>query len=173
MAKPSDIIGRASGRLVARKFHHEDKTSQFWLAKCECGRTRVVLRADLLGGKVHACEGCLLNRHSGQLTVVRFHHEDATGQFWVAKCPCGRTCVVSRPRLLAGKVRACDACEKGISHAQTPLAIERAKARNYRYAREQAFERKLKRQQEFARNYDLESRPAIKVPPLPKEPDHG
>jgi hypothetical protein len=111
----------------------------------------------------------ITGRRSGRLVAKKFHHKDATGQFWVCKCTCNRTRIVSNVRLLAGSVRACEACEKGLPKTQTPLAIERAKARAYRYSKERVLERKLKHQQEFARKYDLESHPAVKAPPLPTE----
>ena len=110
----------------------------------------------------------ITGRRSGRLVVKKFHHFGPTGvQHWLCKCACGRTCIVTNIKLLTGKVRACDACEKGIPKLQTPLAIERARARHYRYVRGRVVEQELKRKRELARNYYLESRPAVKASPLP------
>ena len=58
MDKINDIIGNTYGRLTVLSYDHSDGYMKYYLCKCSCGNTKVVLRNNLFAGYTKSC-GCL------------------------------------------------------------------------------------------------------------------
>lgn len=52
-----DIIGEKFGRLTVLAFSHSKKYNKYYICKCECGKTKIVFKGNLISGKTKSC-GC-------------------------------------------------------------------------------------------------------------------
>jgi hypothetical protein len=74
---PKDIVARRFGRLVVTAVDHQHPTNKHWYYNClcDCGKTRIVSRPNLLSNNQRSC-GCLRDevtikrstKHNGRWT---------------------------------------------------------------------------------------------------------
>lgn len=69
-----DIIGKRFGRLVVLQFDHAVQYRKYYLCKCDCGNTKVVLKGNLLAGYTLSC-GCLQRERT--LAAVLLPNDEA------------------------------------------------------------------------------------------------
>lgn len=55
-----DMTGERYGRLICVEPSHSTKSGMYWICQCDCGKSTIVLRGNLLKGCVSSC-GCLWN----------------------------------------------------------------------------------------------------------------
>ena len=55
--KSIDIIGKKFGRLTVVEFSHSKGYEKYYSCRCDCGKTKTVLKGNLLNGKTKSC-GC-------------------------------------------------------------------------------------------------------------------
>ena len=73
-----DISGRRFGRLVAVRREGYSRTWQnTWLCRCDCGHYVVVLKNNLMAGRVNSC-GCLRSEIA-RITMLRRHGKTTVG----------------------------------------------------------------------------------------------
>lgn len=79
MRKSINIAGIKFTRLTAIKFDHYHKKPngqrvEYWLCKCDCGKTSIVCKGDLTSGNIKSC-GCLLKEalHTHKLSKTRLY----------------------------------------------------------------------------------------------------
>ena len=69
MGKAVDITGKRFGRLVVLKFDHAEKYRKYYLCKCDCGNTKIVLKGNLLAGYTLSC-GCLQKERASKASLL-------------------------------------------------------------------------------------------------------
>lgn len=122
MEKSIDLTGKKFGKWTVIKRAGVNVFNQpTWLCKCECGTERIVDGRNLLRGLSKTC-GCsrkkrtpiyedLTGQKFGKLTVIKLHHIKKTkyknSYYWLCKCECGNTKVVSRSNLKSSMVKSC------------------------------------------------------------------
>lgn len=113
--KTEDLTGRRYGMLTVVGFDHSEEGKRWWLCRCDCGNTRVVLTSVLNRGFVTSC-GCsnktnkidLTGQRFGRLVVLRqFPTEKGEVLKWECVCDCGKTAVVKGTSLRYGSTRSC------------------------------------------------------------------
>ena len=55
-----NLVGQRFGRLLILRFHHSNKTSYYWLFRCDCGTERLTTSKCVKSGEAKSC-GCLRN----------------------------------------------------------------------------------------------------------------
>ena len=118
----ADLTGKKFGRLtvIERDFTQNEKGRHgtFWLCKCDCGNTSVVLACHLKNGHVKSC-GCsqqydLCGKKFGRWTVL--HRGNPLGKghktTWVCRCDCGTVKTVLQYTLLSGASKSCGCYHK-------------------------------------------------------------
>ena len=55
--KSIDIIGKKFGRLTVVEFSHSKGYEKYYTCRCDCGKTKTVLKGNLIHGKTKSC-GC-------------------------------------------------------------------------------------------------------------------
>lgn len=126
------IEGKRFGKLVA-VFPTEGRSKRgsiLWECKCDCGKTKLVSRRDLVSGYVRSC-GCLrsemagldlVGQRFGLLTVIRDTGERRYKEkIWECKCDCGNLVYVPTRKLTLDKKHSCGC---GRRPRQTPLPPE-------------------------------------------------
>lgn len=120
-AQISDLIGKRFGMLTVEK--DSGKRSGgciLWNCKCDCGNEILLVRSQLVSGKVQSC-GCvpechisgrmhddLTGKQFGELTVMRQAGKDRYGHIcWACLCSCGKECTVASSDLKSGNVTSC------------------------------------------------------------------
>lgn len=124
----SDIAGQKFGSLTAvRPTEQRLGTSVVWECVCDCGKTTFASRGNLITGKSRSC-GCsrkwknagsdIAGQRFGSLTAIQPTEERKNGSVvWECRCDCGKTMLVSRGNLIAGKIPSCSCQqEKERSH---------------------------------------------------------
>jgi len=121
MAKKRDLTGHKFGKLTVLYEGEPHITSGgrsriTWVVRCECGKEKTVVSADLTSGGVKSC-GCLktfemIGRRFGRLTVIgRAKDYWSPGgkvqRRWRCSCSCGRTTEANTGSLTCGNVRSC------------------------------------------------------------------
>lgn len=110
-----DYIGKKFGRLTVLKRMPNKK----YQCKCDCGNICEVLIANLNNGNTQSC-GCLQKEKAsqlsfqdlsgekfGKLTVIKRIKIDKPGVFYLCKCECGGTSIVSANNLKTGTTTSC------------------------------------------------------------------
>jgi len=97
MAKPLDLTGKRTGRLLIIRCIGSKNRSRIWLCQCDCGQAKEI-PADRLSGKcpVKSC-GCLqkegripkdvTGQRFGRLLIVKRISEHPS--VWLSTCDCG------------------------------------------------------------------------------------
>lgn len=123
MAKIIDLTGQRFGRLLVIKLEKIDKRyGAYWLCKCDCGNSSIVLAASLKSGATKSCK-CyqyeskrnkfidLAGQRFGNLIVIKKvekPHDARDGfSYWLCKCDCGNEKVISRSSLIGGHTISC------------------------------------------------------------------
>lgn len=60
--RAKDISGRKFGSLTALEVSHKNKSGNYWLCKCDCGKTTMVRISHLLDGSIKSC-GCSYEKY--------------------------------------------------------------------------------------------------------------
>ncbi|OPY84201.1 MAG: hypothetical protein A4E65_00339 [Syntrophorhabdus sp. PtaU1.Bin153] len=53
-----DLTGKVFGHLTVLGFHEKKNGSQYWLCKCDCGKTVIIQRSNMTSGTTKSC-GCM------------------------------------------------------------------------------------------------------------------
>lgn len=129
--KPGDVFGRLT--VLHRDIENIIYGRITFVCQCECGNIVSVKGKDLKSGNVRSC-GCLakdssinnihktptfaqaenlVGQRSGKLTVMRLATSEEVInrpphiKYWVCKCDCGNTHIVSTSDFKMGKVQSC------------------------------------------------------------------
>lgn len=124
-----DETGNKYGKLTVLKRDYSKPKSQkncYWLCKCDCGNTAIVIGTKLRNGETKSC-GCLrktvnskntidmLNQKFGRLTVVARDGSTSSGiAKWRCKCDCGKIITVIGSHLRNGHTTSCGCAHKEI-----------------------------------------------------------
>lgn len=82
-----DMVGQRFGRLTVVSYHGAAKNRHsLWLCRCDCGRTSVVNRVNLLAGTTTSC-GCLAREKMPHFTPKMPTTTETQGQ--IELCPEG------------------------------------------------------------------------------------
>lgn len=117
--KYKDIKGQTFGELTAiEKTNKRDNDAVVWKCKCSCGN---IVEWDV--GRLQqtkyphcGCQKSLIGKTFGKLTVIKKVEKTTTtnrNQYWLCKCECGGTTILSTGDLHSGKVIGCG-CSKSI-----------------------------------------------------------
>lgn len=120
MSRYPDITGLRSGKLEAiRCVGRTAWKDQLWECRCDCGKTCIKRRGNLVRSRTHSC-GCsrhvgsprakteIKGRRFGLLIAIELsRHTRRKEAVWTCKCDCGSTKDVRRPLLLNGNVKSC------------------------------------------------------------------
>ena len=116
-----DLTGKRFGRWVVKELAAPCKKGKMtlWRCVCDCGRVKVVHRANLFSGISKSCR-CLrkellskpdiVGRKYGMLTIIKGTGERCANRatkYYECKCDCGNNCTVSRSRLYKGTAKHC------------------------------------------------------------------
>jgi len=125
MGKIKDLTGMRFGRLVVKKFVGVVSSHVRWGCLCDCGKSIVVRRSNLLTGNTLSC-GCmgmagrqmkdLSGKTFGRLRVVGFDRRARPGKaYWRCICECGKTVCVLGDDLKNGSSRSCGCLRSEVS----------------------------------------------------------
>lgn len=78
-----DIAGERFGRLVALSVDHPGAGGRYWLCRCDCGKSTVVLCADLRSGGTKSC-GCLAFEMKPPVIIMHGMSRTKLYKIWVA-----------------------------------------------------------------------------------------
>lgn len=116
--KYKDIEGQKFGELTAvRKTNKRDNDAVVWECKCSCGN---IVEWDV--GRLQqtkyphcGCQKSLIGKTFGKLTVIKKIEKISANrnQYWLCKCECGGSTILSTSDLHSGRVIGCD-CSKSI-----------------------------------------------------------
>ena len=119
---PAKIIeqGMKFGKLTVIKFAYTKDRKKYFLCKCDCGNTKIILGASLTNGHTKSC-GCI-RRHSirkliepgtkfGKLTVIKFAYVKNNARYYHCHCECGNNTIVLGSALKKGTTKSCG-CEQ-------------------------------------------------------------
>lgn len=136
------------GRLVIVA-RNVEKGRSFCLAKCDCGKEKIVRYYEVLNGRIQSC-GCLqkeVSRANGKLPkdhlvtdisgrrfgrLVAVERQGSTKHgtsMWLCRCDCGSEKVISRNHLVTGNAASCGCAAKDGSVVRS--AEKRAKSLAY------------------------------------------
>lgn len=119
-----DLAGKRFERLVviertSAPSHLENKSSAYWLCRCDCGKIRTINGSSLRSGKTRSC-GCLradivrklnfvdmTNQKFGRLQVISLDRFGKEGSIWLCRCDCGKEVVVSKHSLNTENTKSC------------------------------------------------------------------
>lgn len=71
MPEMIDITGNVYNRFTVIGFVKKDKSASYWRVRCQCGKEKVLRKADFVYGATKSC-GCL--KEEIRLTATRFGH---------------------------------------------------------------------------------------------------
>ena len=129
-----DLIGQKFGRwdVITRVFNPAKRKNSKWLCRCSCGKEKIVSGYSLRKGQSKSC-GCLQKEIGSELNGAKL-----TGQtfnkllvvkkvpppssikskgrqqllYWLCKCECGNTIILSSSSLLSRKALSCGCYRK-------------------------------------------------------------
>lgn len=128
-ADTTSLLGKQLGSWTVLSHNADDKRAQatFYWCRCSCGKVVSVRAEYLKSGKSKSC-GCMASFRNeertfivspgtrikdmtgatfGELTVIRFSHEQGGRYFWECKCTCGATAAFRADHLLRDKPHSC------------------------------------------------------------------
>lgn len=135
----ADLTGLRFGRLTVTEDSGRRKQGCIlWRCRCDCGGEILLMRNQLISGKVTDC-GCaakengsdtaaedLTGRQFGELTVLRRVENDRNSKArWLCRCSCGRQREVYAFHLKNGNTRSCGCKKYSISYNKRNLAGKR------------------------------------------------
>ena len=110
-----DLTGKTFGRLAVIGLHHIKTYRQYkiwyWLCRCDCGRTKVILARSLLYNRTRSCGSCQRSldrtgKRYGRLVAIEPHSKLRNGYWsWLCQCDCGKRVVVAGDNLR--RIRSC------------------------------------------------------------------
>lgn len=97
------IIGQKFNKLTVISYSHYDKPNHYFNCKCDCGKSIVVRRHDLVSNNTKSC-GCLkkpdiIGERYGKLTVIEDLGVKNGRQIFKCLCDCGNVTEVTRSNL--------------------------------------------------------------------------
>lgn len=112
--KAIDITGQKFHKLTAIEFNHIKNNMHFWLFKCDCGKSIIAYKSDVLFGNKKSC-GCdnikrkdIAGKKFNKLTAIKFSHMDENYcQFWLFKCDCGNEKIIKMRNVELGTTVSC------------------------------------------------------------------
>ena len=146
-----DVVGKKYGRLTPLYYVSQGSRLKA-MCQCDCGKTKIVAKADLLSGSSKSC-GCLQKEitgkanqvdHTGQISeygvrIIKQAFQNKRG-VWVWECECGlcKEHFYEIPaRVMNGHIRHCPQCT---SRSSTEDCIENIlKENGIKYKREKRF----------------------------------
>lgn len=117
-----NLTGKRFGKLTVLGIDHKDGYKTFYKCKCDCGNTSVVDGTALTrkNNPIKSC-GCIVGGHKNfkdltgkkfnSLTVLKLDHMSSHA-YWLCRCDCGNTCVVSGSKLISGHTKSCGCASK-------------------------------------------------------------
>lgn len=140
MEVKESLVGKRFGRLtvIKRVENHiqpNGSSKVMWLCLCDCGEYVTVQDYHLKSGHTKSC-GCyakdtlrqilvkdLTGQRFGKLTVIEKAYIKNGRQYWLCKCDCGRTCIVSSAYLTSNKKISCG-CETSTAEYEMKIYFE-------------------------------------------------
>ena len=128
-------VGKRFGRLVViAQDKYIKNRGTYWLCKCDCGNTTIVIGQNLRNGHTKSCgclgketrlhnldstRGCMFKNLAGKvfgrLTVLDKYEKRGKPYYWLCQCECGNTKYVRASHLFEGNVRSCGCLAKEVS----------------------------------------------------------
>lgn len=120
MTKRIDRTGQRFGRLVVI----EELGGNRIKCRCDCGRTCVKSKSNVVQGKQTSCGECgevhekarkdLSDMRFGKLTAIRALRtpDKRRGVMWICRCECGKEITASAESLLRGDTKSCGCLAK-------------------------------------------------------------
>lgn len=114
-----DMVGEKYGYLTVVKYHHSGNKTIYWECLCDCGKTAIVSRTNLIrkfgtkscGCKKYAKETKGMKDETGNkygnLAVISYSHSKDKKVFWRCVCDCGNEKIVSGRSLRNGSTKSC------------------------------------------------------------------
>ena len=143
-----DFHGVRFGMLTAISISENNRRSNhvLWDCKCDCGKHRIVLSANLSNGIISDC-GCviknkipsdMIGNKFGRLTVLSYSHKDGSNRYyWNCVCDCGKPTTASGSALRFSRKLSCGCLAietvttHGMSNTKTYKAYRAMLARCY------------------------------------------
>ena len=116
MGKLIDLTGQRFGFWLVQNRTINSKGKVQWMCVCECGKKKNVTANSLRTGNSTSC-GCnhkpdLINKSFGRLKVLGITaRNDKSRRYWICRCKCGNTLVVSTYKLRQKITTSCG-CEQ-------------------------------------------------------------
>jgi hypothetical protein len=118
MKNITDLSGKKFGKLtVVSLYPSVDSVRTYWKCKCDCGRERIVVGANLKAGYTKSCgkNKCRINfidmtgKRIGKLIVLSQSSEKNKNKKlkWLCKCDCGNELTIVGTRLRRGIPQSC------------------------------------------------------------------
>lgn len=127
--KHYDLVGRRFGHLsVIRELGvSPDKTKRYYVCKCDCGKTVIAIKGNLVSGHTTSCGSCarmvdLTGMKFGKLTplYVLDNKRSGTSRIWHCKCDCGKFVDVPTNALREEHTRSCGCLRDDNTKFRTP-----------------------------------------------------
>lgn len=129
--KPSprrkNLIGKRYGKLtvIGLDGKRAKNGGLMWICKCDCGNTKSIQAAQLLGGGTNSC-GCsqfdnmekqdIVGKKFGKLTAIKRVKNKGKHLYYLFKCDCGNEKIISKEAVVEGKTKSCGC----LSHKSPP-----------------------------------------------------
>lgn len=116
-----NMAGQRFGRLIA--INEDLHKSSLWFCQCDCGKTKIVARHNLISGATRSC-GCLqkevgysklddlVGQKFGALTVINRVENDGKQVRYLCKCDCGNEKIFYSTNLKRGLSTSCGCFRK-------------------------------------------------------------
>lgn len=123
MSLLKDLTGLKFGSLtVIEKTDKRLAGRIVWKCQCDCGNIIEKSGKNLLNGHTRHCPNCKAEDLSGKrfgllvpLNRIFNHTEDNIQVYWLCKCDCGNTTIVTANHLKSGHTRSCGCLQKQIA----------------------------------------------------------
>lgn len=109
-----DLVGRKFGELTVLKYEFTSNKCCYWRCRCSCGKEKIFNGKMLKRGRRTSCGDFIHHikpmegKRFGKLVVDKLSHVDRIrGAYWLCKCDCGKTNVVSTHNLNQGHTNSC------------------------------------------------------------------
>lgn len=121
--KRKNLIGKRYGKLTVVGL--DDKRAKngglMWICKCDCGNTKSIQAAQLLGGGTNSC-GCsqfdnmekqdIVGKKFGKLTAIKRVENKGKHLYYLFRCDCGKEKIISKEAVVEGKTKSCGCLQR-------------------------------------------------------------
>jgi hypothetical protein len=109
-----DITGQKFNKLTAINYSHKLASGDiYWNFKCDCGKSKVILKGHVKSGKTKSC-GCysmtkddITGNTYGMLTAIKFLYIKDHRAFWLFLCECGEYKETMKQSVKSGDTKSC------------------------------------------------------------------